>query len=1033
MTFWRNVEALSPQQLPKSAPQDAHEPTRDWVPGALAPWMDPDFERRPVHASMMWRHAVYAAVYQRPIFIERLEKRLGKQPGVFDERPTGQSCVFSVAFDEHGRPLVETFMLSMAAWAFGVVETHGLKALASAMACDTDGLHAPAVPLNLPPSNSGFPGFDFQLDKLREELAWRLGSLPEGTPVNGAWFADFTRLVIDKCKLANLGAPGLTHRIKSVLVRRPKRKENADKPKTDDDFLNSFFIKDLNRLLDAGLGGAGEGLRRYLEPPKGMKRIDARKDRAKALDLLSPRLFPAGCWPAEHPLVWSQQLAINAMWEAVGQSAGAFAVNGPPGTGKTTLLRDIVAAVAVERARLLAEHGSALFGERRFIQVGSRPVPYYLLDEKLTGFSIVVASSNNGAVENVSLELPRQNAIHAPWLKDVDAFRDIASVVLGQPAWAMIAGRLGNKSNRSEFVSKFWWGPEKNGVRTPALRERLDAIVQDRAQPAVPWEEAVKRFNAALAEEQAWRGKLVKLQGSSSFSAMLTQKRDKESAEQRRNAANRERDLTQRRIESLSRQIAAAEPKLTALRKRLDVVKGIRPGLLDWMSTLGVAHRQWRDHFHSVMSKLQPAEDAHAAKQNKLAAARQTLSQIEQRILEFDQTISGLARKLKKAETQTADARALLGENWPDLDAPVSEQERSSPWALPDWRSARIRVFLAALDLHRAFIEANADKMMKNLALAMDVLGGSVPDGKTRQIALDSLAIACPVISTTFASVASLFGDLGAGTLGWLLIDEAGQAAPQAAAGAIWRARRVIVVGDPRQLEPVVTTPPTIEASLAAFSGDVAQRWRPSMTSVQVLADQTTPVGTTIGKGEDALWVGAPLRVHRRCDDPMFSISNAIAYDGLMVHQKQPAVVALPGSCWIDVRGGANDGAWFPDEGKALEALLGALINTHRASRDDIFLVSPFRDVVRQLRSIGDRHGLNKARIGTVHTTQGKEASVVIMVLGGGAAGARDWAASKPNLLNVAVSRAKARLYVIGDRRDWSARRYFDVLSKKLN
>ena len=54
-------------------------------------------------------------------------------------------------------------------------------------------------------------------------------------------------------------------------------------------------------------------------------------------------------------------------------------------------------------------------------------------------------------------------------------------------------------------------------------------------------------------------------------------------------------------------------------------------------------------------------------------------------------------------------------------------------------------------------------------------------------------------------------------------------------------------------------------------------------------------------------------------------------------------------------------------------------------------------------------------------------------VLGGGTAGARDWASSRPNLLNVAASRAKARFYVVGDRKDWSRRRFFDVLSKNLH
>jgi hypothetical protein len=46
--------------------------------------------------------------------------------------------------------------------------------------------------------------------------------------------------------------------------------------------------------------------------------------------------------------------------------------------------------------------------------------------------------------------------------------------------------------------------------------------------------------------------------------------------------------------------------------------------------------------------------------------------------------------------------------------------------------------------------------------------------------------------------------------------------------------------------------------------------------------------------------------------------------------------------------------------------------------------------------------------------------------------GAREWAASTPNPINVAVSRAKRRLYVIGDRRAWAAQRRFSVLAADL-
>ncbi|WP_238878056.1 DEAD/DEAH box helicase [Achromobacter xylosoxidans] len=188
------------------------------------------------------------------------------------------------------------------------------------------------------------------------------------------------------------------------------------------------------------------------------------------------------------------------------------------------------------------------------------------------------------------------------------------------------------------------------------------------------------------------------------------------------------------------------------------------------------------------------------------------------------------------------------------------------------------------------------------------------------------------------------------------------------------------------------------------------------------------------GKENGKVWVGSPLRVHRRCDDPMFSISNDIAYDGLMVQGKSQSAHSWPHCHWIDVRAQTSVGNWVPEEGEAARRLLRSLQAEHQVASKDIFLISPFKDAATQLRAMARMLGLDPAKTGTVHTTQGKEAEVVILVLGDNPQrpGAKDWAAQSPNLLNVAVSRAKARLYVIGDRAAWRQHPYFRVLDQRL-
>ncbi|MBH8258659.1 DNA helicase, partial [Pseudomonas aeruginosa] len=245
--------------------------------------------------------------------------------------------------------------------------------------------------------------------------------------------------------------------------------KKASGTEPQDDPLNSFILGDLAHISRQVAGGTSSApLDAYLTIHDRTKRINLSEDSSSVYQrgLLAPEMYPDGCWPTPKDigLVHSQQLAVNGIHRML-KSSGLLSVNGPPGTGKTTLLRDIVAAVVTTRADALASLPAAsdAFASKRAVVDGDKNLKYWSLDPKLLGHEIVVASSNNGAIENVTLELPQRDKVDASWLTQYDQFADIASLVSGQPAWGLISAPLGSKSRRSAFVSAFWFGTAKVG------------------------------------------------------------------------------------------------------------------------------------------------------------------------------------------------------------------------------------------------------------------------------------------------------------------------------------------------------------------------------------------------------------------------------------------------------------------------------------------------------------------------------------------------------------------------------------------
>ncbi|MGB9605659.1 MAG: DEAD/DEAH box helicase, partial [Bryobacteraceae bacterium] len=282
-----------------------------------------------------------------------------------------------------------------------------------------------------------------------------------------------------------------------------------------------------------------------------------------------------------------------------------------------------------------------------------------------------------------------------------------------------------------------------------------------------------------------------------------------------------------------------------------------------------------------------------------------------------------------------------------------------------------------------------------------------------------------------------------------LLVDEAGQAVPQAAVGALLRCRRAVVVGDPAQLEPVVVLPDKLVRAICSHFGVEAEQWAAPAASVQTLADTASAFRTELESISRSRAVGIPLLVHRRCSEPMFSMSDKIAYGGLMVYAKESrrrsAIARVLGpSQWFHVEGSGPD-KWCEQEGETALALLRKLAEAR--VDPDLYILTPFVIVADSLRHLVPDSGVlegwieadlwlwTNERIGTVHTAQGREAEAVILLLGAprpDQTGARNWAGGRPNLLNVAVTRAREVIYVIGNRNLWRQAGCFEMLERYL-
>ncbi|OCK42150.1 hypothetical protein BA195_11015 [Tenacibaculum soleae] len=291
-----------------------------------------------------------------------------------------------------------------------------------------------------------------------------------------------------------------------------------------------------------------------------------------------------------------------------------------------------------------------------------------------------------------------------------------------------------------------------------------------------------------------------------------------------------------------------------------------------------------------------------------------------------------------------------------------------------------------------------------------------------------------------------------------LIIDEAGQVTPEVSIPVFSLAQKAFVIGDLKQIEPIWSIPPKIDVgnltSLNMLQNENDQHYLNQMGflassgSIMKMAQNACEFETPLANQKEQ---GLVLLEHRRCNDEIINFCNELAYNGILKPMKGKAkdTQVFPSMMAYHVEGFSE--RKFNSRCNINE--VNAIITWLQQNKETIQeaynvdtiesvlgIITPFASQKGELSKALTEAGfkVNDIKLGTVHALQGAERNIILFssVYSNQDEGTLFFEKdNKPNMLNVAVSRAKESFILFGDTRifDETKNTPSGILKKHLN
>ncbi len=462
----------------------------------------------------------------------------------------------------------------------------------------------------------------------------------------------------------------------------------------------------------------------------------------------------------------------------------------------------------------------------------------------------------------------------------------------------------------------------------------------------------------------------------------------------------------------------------------------VRPvyDLADHRRTLEVQSERAKDRTAAILDRLAPATQAVIVADPDVVESLSVRAQAAQHAYSSCRNWRLIKRFwLRRAERAIRVELCQLLEIEPSSFTPEVAAllaQLVNEWAMIDDLDTSLGGFPPLMQLDAWLSENSSQRAAVSQARAGHVLGrryASAPSSARQGMAAFERAVdsrksqipetgrvvraALPAWATTLHSARRYF-EMIPEDIDLVIIDEASQCHLSTAAPLLARARRAMIVGDPHQL-PMVDTVDESERHLLGLASGLDPAFLKRLTGDATLYDLAAAASD-----EKPLF----LDRHFRCHPHIAEFANDVFYDGRMVVCTTADDNEGGGIFWVDCHNGAStDGRVNEAEAERIVELVQELSSQ---GINDIGIIAPFVDQSALLkRRLAKAEADSGVTVGTVHTFQGSERSVIVFspVLRPLAKPGRQRFVNDRHLVNVAVTRARHRFIVVGDRTAFEA------------